>query len=147
MRNCLLKVGQANPCGLSPVHLIYIFINTLFFPKCCVFSEEVWLYLSIECPLLHLKRLIIYWVSYFLQLWESHLHKERERDTCYVRYARRLLVLLLHAKIILSWETDVRESQSTTKLIVWGAQSVLRTASNARLDLFTLHSLWVFIIY
>jgi hypothetical protein len=39
MRNCLLKVGKANPCGLGPVHLIYIFINTLFFPKCCVFSE------------------------------------------------------------------------------------------------------------
>ena len=66
------------------------------------------------------------WVSYFLQFWESHLHKERERDTCYVRCARRLLVLLLHAKIILSWETNVHESQSTTKLIVWGAQSVLR---------------------
>ena len=46
------------------------------------------------------------------------MHKERERDTSYVRCARRLLILLLRAKIILSWETDIRESQSTTKIIV-----------------------------
>ena len=61
------------------------------------------------------------WVSYFLWFWESPLHKERERDTSYVRCAQRLLVLLLRVKIILSWETDVHESQRTTKIIVWGA--------------------------
>jgi hypothetical protein len=33
----LLKVGQADPCGLGPVHPIYVFINILFF----LFSPNV----------------------------------------------------------------------------------------------------------
>ena len=41
MRNYLLKVDQAGPCGLDPVRLIYVFINTLFIPsKGCVFLEQ-----------------------------------------------------------------------------------------------------------
>ena len=58
--------------------------------------------------------------------FESLICIKREKETLVTFIARRLLVLLLRAKIILSWETDVRESQSTTKIIVCGAQSVLR---------------------
>ena len=76
------------------------------------------------------KKKFNFWSCFELVIFynfESLICIKREIDTCYVRCARRLLVLLLHAKIILSWETDVHESQSTTKIIVWGAQSVLRT--------------------
>jgi hypothetical protein len=52
-------------------------------------------------------------------------------------------VLLLHAKIILSWDTNVHESQITTKIdnSVRGAICLKDIMSNARLDLFILHSL------
>jgi hypothetical protein len=46
------------------------------------------------------------------------ISQERERDTSYVRCAQRLFVILLLTNIILSLETDVHESQSTTKIIV-----------------------------
>ena len=46
------------------------------------------------------------------------ISQERERDISYIRYAQRLFVLFLRAEIILSWETEVHESQSTTKIIV-----------------------------
>ena len=40
MRNCLLKVGQADQCGLGPVHLFYVFINTFFFPNVVYFMNN-----------------------------------------------------------------------------------------------------------
>ena len=59
--------------------------------------------------------------------FESLICIKREKETLVTFAAWRLLVLLLHVKIILSREIDVHESQSTTKIIVCGAQSIIRT--------------------
>ena len=140
------KSGPSGSMWVRPSPFNLCIINTLFFPKCCIFFELLWLFishifqrgvtLSINRVSPHSFKkkknflslfLKLLWVNYFLRFWESYLHKERESDTSYIRCARILLVLLLRVKIILFWETDVHESQSTTKIIVWGAQFVLRT--------------------
>ena len=117
MRNCLLKMGQDGPCVLGPVRpinlLLFIyshnelcfFLEQCLFIKSCLFYKMLCLFLNsckyssyIFSEQVCLFHLLLFWSQLFSMILSLIcISQEKERNSSYVSWARRLLVLLLCA--------------------------------------------------